>query len=129
MQQDPKQANNRKYRMPDKSNCTPEEAPSSERYDGRDHRHSGLPLTKLGDFPESPRGKTRPRLGENPEGNRASLSSLLSRFVSSLICDSRAILVERNIVAGFPSSAYADAGRKGLLLVPCQGRCRPFTRQ
>jgi len=70
MQQDPKQANNRKYRMPDKSNCTPEEVPYSERDDGRDRRHSGLPLTKLRGFPESPRGNTRPWLRENPDGNR-----------------------------------------------------------
>jgi len=103
--------------MRDKSNSTPEEVPSSERNDGGDHRHSGLPLTKVRGFPESARGKTRARLRENPDRNRADSSSRPTRFVSSLICDRRAILIERNIVAGFLSSAHSDAGKKGLLLV------------
>src|SRR5262245_25382826 len=117
MQQDLKQANNRKYRAPDKLKCTPEVVPSSERDDGGDHRHSGLPLTKVRGFPESPRGKTRARLRENPDRNHADSSSRPTRFASSLICDRRTILIARNIVAGFPSSAYSDAGKKGLLLV------------
>src|SRR5262245_63343068 len=111
MQQGPKQANNRKYRMPDKSNCTPEEAPSRERDGGGDYRHGGLPLTKLGGFPESLGGKTRPRLRENPDSNRINFSSRLRRFASSPLCDRRAILIERNIVAGFPSLAHSHARR------------------
>ena len=117
MEQDPKQANNRKYRMPDESNCTPEEAPSSERDDGGDHRHSGLLLTKFRGFPENPRGNTRSRLREIPDGNRVNFSSPRTRFASSLTCDRCAILIKRNVVAGFPSSAHSPAGRKGLLPV------------
>jgi hypothetical protein len=96
--------------MPDQSNSTPKEVPSSERDDGGDC-HSGLPFTKLRGFPESPRGNTRVRLRENPDRNRVNSSSRLMHFASSPICDRRAILIERNIVAGFPSSAHSAAGR------------------
>src|SRR5262245_27481925 len=84
--QDPKQANNRKYRMPDKSNCALEEVPYSGRDDGGDRRHSGLPLTKLRGFPKVLR--KHPTLTQRkPYGNRVNFSSSLTRFASSLTCD------------------------------------------
>src|SRR5262245_22918657 len=97
--------------MPDKSNCTPEEVPSSERDDG------GRPPTKVRGFPESPRANARARLRENPERSRVNSPSRLTHFASSPICDRCAILIERNITTGFPSSVHSHERRKGLLPV------------
>ena len=103
--------------MPDKSNCTPEEVPSSERDDGGDHRHSGLPLTKVRGFPkvhtQTPKLDSRKTL----TGSRVNSPSRLTHYALSPICDRCAILIERNITTGFPSSAHSHERRKGLLPV------------
>src|SRR5262245_1363761 len=57
---------------------------------------------------------------ENPtsaHGKPCQESHTTDSIASSLICDRCAILIERNIVAGFPSSAHSHARRKGLLPV------------
>jgi len=74
---------------------------------GNSNFTSGLSRTKIRGFPEGSRGKTRPQPRENPDTNRVNFSSRLFRF---WIRDRRAILIERNIVNGFPASARAREG-------------------
>ena len=87
----------------------------SPRDEGGDHHHNGLPPTKVRGFPESPRANARARLRENPERSRVNSPSRLTHFAPSPICDRCAILIERNIITGFPSSAHSHERRKGLL--------------
>jgi hypothetical protein len=72
--------------MPDKLNCTPEVVPSSERDDGRDYRHGGLPLTKVRGLPESPHGKTRSSTRGKPsqESRRFFITTDALRVVTDL---------------------------------------------